>query len=204
VKMNYLASPPLVVAYALAGTMNIDLETEPLGQDQNGNPVYLKDIWPDEASLAKSFDSVQEKLFKETYAKVLEGDENWRNLQVEGGDRYNWDSNSTYIQNPPYFKGMTIDVKAPQDIEGGRVLCLLGDSITTDHISPAGSIAPDSPAGQYLISKGVALKDFNSYGARRGNHEVMMRGTFANIRLKNLLVPGSEGWWTRHFPSGEK
>ena len=204
VKMNYLASPPLVVAYALAGNMNIDLETEPLGQDQNGNPVYLKDIWPDEASLAKSIDSVQEKLFKETYAKVLEGDENWRNLQVEGGDQYNWDTHSTYIQNPPYFKGMTIDVKAPQDIQGGRVLCLLGDSITTDHISPAGSIAPDSPAGQYLISKGVALKDFNSYGARRGNHEVMMRGTFANIRLKNLLVPGTEGWWTRHVPSGEK
>lgn len=204
VKMNYLASPPLVVAYALAGNMNIDFETEPLGQDQNGNPVYLKDLWPDEAVLAQAIDAIQARLFKETYAKVLEGDENWRNLQVEGGDLYAWDQDSTYIQNPPYFKGMTIDVSPPQDIRGGRVLCLLGDSITTDHISPAGSIAEDSPAGQYLITKGVSPKDFNSYGARRGNHEVMMRGTFANIRLKNLLVPGTEGWWTKHFPSGEK
>jgi aconitate hydratase len=194
VKMNYLASPPLVVAYALAGTMDVDLQNDPLGEDVDGEPVYLRDIWPSAEEVARTIEqAVQSDMFVKSYDGVYAGDERWRGLEVPGGDRFAWDDDSTYVQNPPYFEDMPAQPAPVTDIEGARVLALLGDSVTTDHISPAGAIKPDSPAGRYLQEHGVERKDFNSYGARRGNHEVMMRGTFANIRLRNLLAPGTEG-----------
>jgi len=194
VKMNYLASPPLVVAYALAGTMDIDLQNDPLGEDADGQPVYLRDIWPSAEEVARTIEqAVQSDMFVKSYDGVYAGDERWRGLDVPTGDRFAWDDESTYVQNPPYFVDMPAEPKPVTDIEDARVLALLGDSVTTDHISPAGAIKPDSPAGRYLLEHGVDRKDFNSYGARRGNHEVMMRGTFANIRLRNLLAPGTEG-----------
>jgi aconitate hydratase len=188
VKMNYLASPPLVVAYAIAGTMDVDLLNDPLGEDQDGNPVYLREIWPSAAEVAQTIEqAVQSDMFRKSYDGVYAGDERWRGLDVPTGDKFAWDDASTYVQNPPYFVDLPREPAPVTDVEGARVLALLGDSVTTDHISPAGAIKPDSPAGRYLQEHGVERKDFNSYGARRGNHEVMMRGTFANIRLKNLL-----------------
>jgi len=204
VKMNFLASPPLVVAYALAGTLNLDLTTEPLGTGSDGKPVYLKDLWPTSAEIqefiAKSVDSA---MFRKGYASVFTGDENWNSIRLPAGKIYAWDDNSTYVKNPPYFVGMTMKPGAVTDIRGARVLALLGDSVTTDHISPAGDISKSSPAAKYLMSLGVQPVDFNSYGARRGNHEIMMRGTFANIRLRNQLAPGTEGGVTVHVPSGD-
>jgi len=205
VRMNYLASPPLVVAYALAGTMDIDLAKEPLGVGKDGKPVYLKDIWPAPQEVAETLArSIDSRMFSSSYATVFEGDRNWQSIQVPAGNLYQWDEASTYVKDPPYFEGMTMTPAATGDIRGARVLALLGDSVTTDHISPAGSIARSSPAARYLIEQGVDPKDFNSYGSRRGNHEVMMRGTFANIRLRNLLAPGTEGGVTIHVPSGEQ
>ena len=204
IRANYLASPPLVVAYALAGTMTLDLTTEPIGRDQSGSPVYLKDIWPTEREIQQTISAaITADMYREVYGKVFEGDSRWQQVVPPTGDRFAWDAASTYIQNPPYFDGLTPEPPAPQPIAGARVLAVLGDSITTDHISPAGNIKADSPAGKYLQSKGVQPKDFNQYGARRGNHEVMMRGTFANIRLKNQLVPGVEGGITTYLPGGE-
>ena len=192
VKMNYLASPPLVVAYAIAGTMDVDLLNDPLGTDQDGNPVYLREIWPSAAEVAQTIErAVQSDMFRKSYSSVYAGDERWRGLEVPTGDKFAWDDASTYVQNPPYFVDLPREPEPVTDIEGARVLALLGDSVTTDHISPAGAIKPDSPAGRYLQEHGVERKDFNSYGARRGNHEVMMRGTFANIRLRNQLGGGS-------------
>jgi aconitate hydratase len=203
--MNFLASPPLVVAYALAGTMDIDLNAEPLGTGADGKPVYLKDIWPTPQEVQKTVAAcVNSGMFRKGYASVFAGDENWNAIHVPQGNVYEWEPESTYVRNPPYFEGMTMTPGAVADIRGARALAVLGDSVTTDHISPAGSIAKDSPAGRYLIEHGVGVADFNSYGARRGNHEVMMRGTFANIRLRNELVPGVEGGWTRHLPDGER
>ncbi|HEX6999277.1 MAG TPA: aconitate hydratase AcnA [Gammaproteobacteria bacterium] len=205
VQMNFLASPPLVVAYALAGNMKVDLMNDPLGHDPSGRPVYLRDIWPSSREIQELISTnVTSAMFTERYASVFEGDENWKGLAVPTGETYQWDEASTYVKHPPYFEGMTLETGTPQDIRGARVLAFLGDSVTTDHISPAGSIAPDSPAGRYLQSLGVQRKDFNSYGSRRGNHEVMVRGTFANIRLRNKLAPGTEGGWTVHMPSGEQ
>ncbi|MGD8977484.1 MAG: aconitate hydratase AcnA [Gammaproteobacteria bacterium] len=205
VKMNYLASPPLVVAYALAGTMDIDLLTDPIGTDDTGSQVFLKDIWPSAHDVHDTvLANIDSGMFRDSYGRVFQGDENWRQLPLPAGDIYDWDPASTYVQSPPYFTDMTMDTDAAGAIRDARVLALLGDSVTTDHISPAGSIAKDSPAGQYLISRGVDPKDFNSYGSRRGNHEVMMRGTFANIRLRNQLAPGTEGGWTRYLPGGEQ
>ncbi len=204
VRANYLASPPLVVAYALAGTMDFDMQREALGNDQDGRPVFLKDIWPNQREIEDTIlKSVQSEMFQSKYAEVFEGDEHWRSLPTPEGDLYEWDPASTYVKNPPYFTDMTVKPPSVAPIENARVLALLGDSITTDHISPAGSIKKDSPAGRYLIERGVKPEDFNSYGARRGNDEVMVRGTFANIRLKNQLAPGTEGGWTRHLPDGE-
>jgi aconitate hydratase len=204
VRANYLASPPLVVAYALAGWITKDLTTEPLGEDRTGRPVYLKDIWPTEQELQETMlRSVTAEMFKQSYADVFAGDDRWQQLQVAEGSRFQWDPESTYIREPTFLEGMTMVAPPAKDIAGARVLALLGDSVTTDHISPAGSIKPDSPAGRYLIAKGVKPSDFNSYGARRGNHEVMMRGTFANIRLRNQLAPGTEGGWTLYQPGGE-
>lgn len=204
IRANYLASPPLVVAYALAGTMLLNLTIEPIGSDKSGAPVYLKDIWPSEREIQQTMStSITAEMFREVYGKVFEGDSRWQQIVPPTGDRFAWDAASTYIQNPPYFDGLTPEPPAPQPIAGARVLAMLGDSITTDHISPAGNIKADSPAGKYLQSKGVQPKDFNQYGARRGNHEVMMRGTFANIRLKNQLVPGVEGGITTYLPGGE-
>src|SRR5579884_1685771 len=200
VKANYLASPPLVVAYALAGRMDVDLETEPLAED-----VYLRDIWPSAEEIAATIaEAVRSEMFSRTYADVFTGDETWRGLDVPTGDLFEWDPGSTYVRRPPYFEGMGREPAPIGDVEGARCLVVLGDSVTTDHISPAGSIKPDSPAGRYLVEHGVERRDFNSYGARRGNHEVMVRGTFANVRLRNLLVPESEGTWTVHVPSGEE
>jgi len=200
VKMNYLASPPLVIAYALAGSMDFDFENDPLGTDTEGQPVYLKDIWPDPAEVQATIDSaIDREMFTQKYASVFEGDERWRSLPTPKGDTFEWDPSSTYVRKAPYFDGMTMELTPVSDIKGARVLAKLGDSVTTDHISPAGSIKPDSPAGQYLQANGVARKDFNSYGSRRGNHEVMIRGTFANIRLKNQLLDGVEGGYTRDF-----
>src|SRR5437016_4658615 len=204
VRANYLGSPPLVVAYALAGRMTLDLTTEPIGIDKEGEPVYLRDLWPTEREIQETMlSAVTSDMFHQQYADVFTGDERWRNLKVPTGDRYAWEADSTYIRNPPFFEQLTMETAAVVDISGARVLALLGDSITTDHISPAGSIKKDSPAGKYLVEHSVQPKDFNSYGARRGNHEVMMRGTFANVRLKNLLAPGTEGGFTRHLPGGE-
>jgi aconitate hydratase len=194
VKMNYLASPPLCVAYALAGTMDIDLYDEPLGEDKDGEPVYLKDIWPDEHEVAETIEeAVQSDMFRKSYGEVFDGDERWNSLEVPTGDSFEWDDDSTYVRRPPFFDDLPTEPEPLQDIENARVLALLGDSVTTDHISPAGSIKRDGPAGEYLIQHGIKPKDFNSYGSRRGNHEVMMRGTFANIRLRNQLAPGTEG-----------
>jgi aconitate hydratase len=202
---NYLASPPLVVAYALAGTVDIDFEREPIGHDREGVPVYLADIWPSADEVAELMrGAVSPQLFAEEYASVFEGDDRWRALPVPQGEIYRWDEASTYIKNPPFFEGMTLDVPELADIAGARMLALLGDSVTTDHISPAGSIPADGPAGRYLVEQGVSPAEFNSFGARRGNHEVMMRGTFANIRLRNQIAPGTEGGITRHFPDGEQ
>ena len=203
-RFNYLASPPLVVAYAIAGRMDIDLTNEPLGTSKSGNPVYLKDLWPTPAEIQMVIQkTLRSRMFSHAYGNVLEGDESWKFLPIPLGDRFEWKLDSTYIKHPPFFEEMSIQPEPLQHIVGARVLALLGDSVTTDHISPAGSIAVKSPAGQYLISRGVEPKDFNSYGARRGNHEVMIRGTFANIRLRNLLAPGTEGGWTKHFPDGQ-
>jgi aconitate hydratase len=204
VRANYLASPPLVVAYAIAGSMTIDLVTEPIGRDKSGAPVYLKDIWPTEQDIQACIaSSISAEMYRGVYAKVFEGDRHWQAIVPPDGDRFAWEPASTYVRNPPYFDGLTLDVPPAQPIAGARVLAVLGDSITTDHISPAGNIKADSPAGRYLQAHGVAPKDFNQYGARRGNHEVMMRGTFANIRLKNQLVPGTEGGVTAYLPGGE-
>ncbi len=205
VRMNFLASPPLVVAYALAGNMNVDLINSSLGIDADGEPVYLRDIWPSQREIHAKMDAcVNREMFLHEYAKVFDGDKNWNGLQVAEGELYQWQADSTYVKNPPYFAGMTMAAAPVGDISGARVLVLLGDSVTTDHISPAGSIASDSPAADYLRAEGVKTADFNSYGSRRGNHEVMMRGTFANIRLRNQLAPGTEGGWTRHQPGGEQ
>ena len=204
VRANYLASPPLVVAYAIAGRMTLDLTTEPIGIDKKGVPVYLRELWPTEREIQETMlTSVTSAMFREQYADVFGGDDRWKNLQVPTGDRFAWDPDSTYIRNPPFFENITMETSPVRDITGARVLALLGDSITTDHISPAGSIKKDSPAGKYLMAKGVQPTDFNSYGARRGNHEVMMRGTFANTRLRNQMAPGTEGGWTTHRPDGE-
>ncbi|MEO6827757.1 MAG: aconitate hydratase [Microbacteriaceae bacterium] len=204
-QMNFLASPPLVIAYALAGTMNIDLMTDPIGQDPEGAAVYLRDIWPSEAEVQSVVDTVvKSDLFSAGYANVFEGDHNWQSLPIPEADMFAWDDSSSYVRHPPYFDGMPREPEPLQDIEGARVLAMLGDSVTTDHISPAGAIKRDSPAGRYLRDQGVQPGDFNSYGSRRGNHEVMIRGTFANIRLRNQLVPGVEGGFTRHLPDGEQ
>ncbi|MDP9385363.1 MAG: aconitate hydratase [Actinomycetota bacterium] len=205
VKMNYLASPPLVVAYALAGTMDIDLLDEPLGTTEDGEEVFLSDIWPDSAEVARTVEeAVRQEMFVSSYGEVFEGDERWKGLDVPTGDRFAWDPESTYVRQPPYFQDLPREPEPPVEIEGARVLAILGDSVTTDHISPAGAIKKDGPAAKYLNEHGVANKDFNSYGSRRGNHEVMMRGTFANIRLRNLLAPGTEGGVTRKLPEGEE
>jgi aconitate hydratase len=205
VRANYLASPPLVVAYALAGRMDVDLTTEPLGNDTAGKPVFLKDIWPSPQEIEKTVrESVSTAQYSKQYAEVFEGDAHWKSMPIPEGDIYKWDAKSTYIKMPPYFENMPKTPPALADIRGARVLAILGDSVTTDHISPAGSIPVDSPAGKYLIANGVKPHEFNSYGARRGNHEVMVRGTFGNIRLRNQLAPGTEGGWTLHLPGGEK
>jgi aconitate hydratase len=205
VRANYLASPPLVVAYALAGSMFVDLATEPLGTGSDGRPVFLRDIWPTSAEIAELQRAhVTNEMFARRYADVFKGDERWQGIEVSGGQTYAWEESSTYVQNPPYFEGMTLEVpRARGDIVEARILAVFGDSITTDHISPAGSIKATSPAGRYLQEHGVPVRDFNSYGARRGNHEVMMRGTFANIRIRNRMTPEIEGGVTKHYPSGE-
>jgi aconitate hydratase len=204
VRANYLASPPLVVAYALAGSMNVDLTSEPLGAGSDGQPVYLKDIWPTEREIQETvLSAVTAEMFRAQYASVFDGDDRWQNLPVPTGDKFAWDDDSTYIRKPPFLENLSKDPAPLTDIKGARVLALLGDSITTDHISPAGSIKADSPAGKYLIANGVEPREFNSYGARRGNHEVMMRGTFANVRLRNQLAPGTEGGWTTYLPGDE-
>ena len=203
VKASYLASPPLVVAYALAGTAKIDLSKDPLGEDSDGNPVFLKDIWPSPDEIIQELKAVDSDMFDSEYSKIFEGTEDWQKLPSPTGNIYEWDPDSTYVQEPPFFKDLGSEPGPVEDITGARVLALVGDSITTDHISPAGSIAPSSPAGQYLQENGVAIKDFNSYGSRRGNHEVMMRGTFANVRFRNVLAEGKEGGWSRHMPDGE-
>jgi len=203
-KASYLASPPLVVAYAIAGSMKVDITTEPLGQDKDGKDVFLKDVWPTNQEIHDAINtSLSREMFIKRYANVFDGTPEWRAVPVSKGKTYAWNSESTYIQHPPYFQGMGPGVADTENINGARPLALLGDSITTDHISPAGAIKANSPAGEYLQSKGVAQADFNSYGSRRGNHEVMMRGTFANVRLRNLMAPGTEGGWTTHQPSGE-
>jgi aconitate hydratase len=205
VKANYLASPPLVVAYALAGTMDLDLVTEPLGTDANGEPVFLADVWPAPADVRATVEgAIGREMFERTYADVYTGDPEWRELPVPEGSVFAWEDDSTYVRRPPYFDGMAREPGVVADLEGARCLVSLGDSVTTDHISPAGSIRPDGPAGRYLVEHGVERRDFNSYGSRRGNHEVMVRGTFANVRLRNLVVPGSEGTWTAHQPSGDE
>jgi aconitate hydratase len=205
VKANYLASPPLVVAYALAGRMDIDFASEPLGQNPAGEDVYLHELWPSAHEIQETITaSVREEMFERTYADVFTGDEQWRSLPVPEGELFAWDPDSTYVRMPPYFEAMSREPEAVGDVEGARCLVILGDSVTTDHISPAGAISPDSPAGRYLVEHGIERNAFNSYGSRRGNHAVMVRGTFANVRLKNELVPGSEGPWTVHVPSGEQ
>ena len=205
VRMNFLASPPLVVAYAIAGTTLVDFATDPLGTDPDGQPVYLRDVWPSQKDIQEAIAaSIGSDMFRDRYGDVYRGDERWRGMEVSASEGYEWSDDSTYVRNPPYFAGMTAEPPGFEDIEGARVLVKLGDSVTTDHISPAGSIKDDSPAGRYLVGLGVTPAEFNSYGARRGNHEVMMRGTFANIRLRNQLAPGTEGSWTSHLPSGER
>ncbi|MCW2254603.1 aconitate hydratase [Providencia alcalifaciens] len=203
VKTNWLASPPLVVAYALAGNMNINVKTDSLGKDTYGNDVYLKDLWPSDIEIANAVEKVKTEMFRKEYSAVFEGDDTWRELQVESSSTYNWQNDSTYIRHPPFFEGMKAEPEVVQNIHGANILAMLGDSVTTDHISPAGNIKADSPAGRYLQEHGVAEVDFNSYGSRRGNHEVMMRGTFANIRIRNEIVPGVEGGYTKHIPTGK-
>ncbi|UGS40767.1 aconitate hydratase AcnA [Pseudocitrobacter corydidari] len=203
VKTNWLASPPLVVAYALAGNMNVNLASDPLGHDQKGDPVYLKDIWPSSQEIAKAVQQVSTEMFRKEYAEVFEGTPEWKAITVAESDTYNWQDDSTYIRLSPFFDDMEAQPKPVEDIHGARILAMLGDSVTTDHISPAGSIKPDSPAGRFLQARGVERRDFNSYGSRRGNHEVMMRGTFANIRIRNEMVPGVEGGMTRLLPGSE-
>ena len=204
IKMNFLASPPLVVAYALAGSLNVDITSEPLGVGNDGKAIYLRDVWPSAAHVADTVAaSVDSAMFKKGYANVFAGDAHWNGIKTPAGKIYAWDGKSTYVKNPPYFDGMTMTPAPVADIKGARALAVLGDSVTTDHISPAGNISKSSPAAQISVAQGVQAADFNSYGARRGNHEVMMRGTFANIRLRNLLLPGTEGGLTVHIPSGE-
>jgi aconitate hydratase len=203
-RANYLASPPLVVAFALKGTVRSDMVNEPIGTATNGEPVYLKDIWPSNEEIRALIDAhVHSDMFRRRYADVYHGDDRWRAIEVSGGATYDWPAESTYIQNPPYFTGMTMTPTPPGDIDCARALAVFGDSITTDHISPAGAIKPDSPAGRYLLENGVSRAEFNSYGARRGNHEVMMRGTFANIRIRNRMLDNVEGGFTRYAPTGE-
>ena len=205
VRANYLASPPLVVAYALAGHMDFDPLTEPIGEDGDGNAVMLSELWPSQNAIETSMrEAVRSEMFRDQYGSVFEGDPAWRTLEAPEGSRYGWDDGSTYVKNPPYFEDLAEEPGELEDIDGARVLVMVGDSVTTDHISPAGSIAPDSPAAAYLFDRDIKREDFNSYGARRGNHEVMMRGTFANIRLRNQLAPGTEGGVTRHLPDGEE
>ncbi len=205
IRANYFASPPLVVAYALAGNLKINLKKDAIGKDKEGNNVFLKDIWPSNKEVQETIQGcLSEEMFKSRYSDVFKGGEEWQKVNAEASETYNWDSNSTYVQNPPYFEGMTMDLEKKGDIVDARPLLILGDSTTTDHISPAGAIKADSPAGKYLQEHGVAIKDFNSYGSRRGNHEVMMRGTFANIRITNLMLDGVEGGYTKHIPSGEQ
>ena len=204
-RANYLASPPLVVAYAIAGSMHINLTTDPLGQDQDGNDVYLKDIWPSSTEIADLIrSSVNEEMFHTRYGNVFSGDKGWQEIEVEGGETYSWSEHSTYVQNPPYFDGMTMEPAPIEDVVGARILSLFEDSVTTDHISPAGSFKADTPAGQYLTDRQVRPIDFNSYGSRRGNHEIMMRGTFANIRIKNQMLENVEGGYSKHYPSGDQ
>ena len=203
VRANYLASPPLVVAYALTGRMDIDIAGEPLGKNRAGKPVYLRDIWPSQAEIQEVVQTIRSDMFRQGYGSVFEGTDEWKALDVPEGDHFAWDPESTYIRQPPFFDDLPPEPPPIQDVLGARVLAVLGDSLTTDHISPAGAIPKESPAGRYLIERGVEPKDFNSYGARRGNHEVMMRGTFANVRLRNLLAPETEGGWTQHLPDGE-
>ncbi len=204
VRANYLASPPLVVAYALAGRIDVDLQTEPLGTGKDGQPVYLKDVWPTRKEVEETvLRSLHSDMFRKEYADVFTGDEHWNGLDVPAGDTYAWDPESTYVRHPPYFENMPEEPAPVQDVHGARVLAVFADSITTDHISPAGSIKAASPAGKYLVEHGVPPKDFNSYGARRGNHEVMVRGTFANVRIRNKMTPEIEGGFTTHLPSGE-
>ena len=203
VRLNYLASPPLVVAYALAGTIDIDLTTTPIGDDADGSPVLLSDLWPSMEQVSETIRaSLTSDMFRSRYSAVFDGDEYWHKVSTAAGETYAWQNDSTYVQNPPFFEGMTMTPAPVTDIADARVLAMVGDSVTTDHISPAGSIGPTTPAGRYLTDHGVAREDFNSYGARRGNHEVMMRGTFANVRLRNLLAPGTEGGVTLHLPDG--
>ena len=204
VKTNWLASPPLVVAYALAGNVRLDLTRDPLGVDRHGQPVYLKDIWPSQAEIAEAVEKVRTEMFRKEYAEVFDGDATWRALEVPESQVYAWSTDSTYIQHPPFFEGMGRTPEAIEDVREARILAMLGDSVTTDHISPAGSIKPDSPAGRYLQERGIKPVDFNSYGSRRGNHEVMMRGTFANVRIRNEMLDGVVGGETRHVPSGEQ
>ncbi len=203
VRMNYLASPPLVVAYALAGTIDIDLTTDPIGHDDQGNPVLLSELWPSIEEVSETIRaSLTSDMFRARYSAVFDGDEYWQQVRTESGQTYAWQDDSTYVKNPPFFETMTMTPAPVTDIVDARVLVMVGDSVTTDHISPAGSIGPTTPAGRYLTEHGVPREDFNSYGARRGNHEVMMRGTFANVRLRNLLAPGTEGGVTLHLPEG--
>ncbi|MNS41151.1 Aconitate hydratase 1 [compost metagenome] len=204
VKTNWLASPPLVVAYALAGSVRSDISSEPLGEDQQGNPVYLRDIWPTSKEIADAVNQVSTAMFHKEYAEVFAGDEQWQAIEVPQAATYVWQDDSTYIQHPPFFDDISGPLPEIKDVKGARVLALLGDSVTTDHISPAGNIKADSPAGRYLREKGVEPRDFNSYGSRRGNHEVMMRGTFANIRIRNEMLGGEEGGNTIYIPTGEK
>jgi len=204
VKANYLASPPLVVAYALAGTMDIDLSSDPIGLDRNENPVYLKDIWPTSAEIDAAAAHVRPEMFAEEYANVFTGNETWNAVKITESRRYDWDSKSTYIRKPTFFDGLSKELPPLPETRDARVLALLGDSVTTDHISPAGAIPEDSPAGKWLLAQGVGKEDFNTYGSRRGNHEVMIRGTFGNIRIRNRLVPGVEGGYTRYLPADEQ
>jgi aconitate hydratase len=204
VKANYLASPPLVVAYALAGTTNIDLVNEPIGYGHNDKPVYLKDIWPTSEEVKNAMNaSMSPDAFRDKYSNVFKANERWNQIAIPEGELYEWDKKSTYIQEPPFFMDLQPELDDIQEVRAAKVLALLGDSVTTDHISPAGNISPKSPAGTYLAEHGVAREDFNSYGSRRGNHEVMMRGTFANIRIRNQVAPGTEGGVTTYLPSGE-
>ena len=204
VKMNFLASPPLVVAYSLAGSMNVDLHNDPLATSSEGKDVFLKDLWPSTSEINCVIESfVTDKLFRSKYMDVFRGDDKWAEIPVVQSSQYSWDDSSTYIRRAPFFEDMTRSLPRLEDIRGARALAVLGDSVTTDHISPAGAIMPSSPAGQYLIERGVHASNFNSYGSRRGNHEIMVRGTFANVRLRNELAPETEGGWTRHMPSGE-